>query len=187
MAIIKSDSTEVKASIPPAFTERCAVRIQEVKFGPNSKSNPMITLDKIELCGVFDANNNLIQEIVKGTTTYKVAGLNVDRENFTLTSKAVGFYETFWKAAHPGEEYPGVDDSNPDIGWIKGFVGQAIIIGRVKQMRKQLTDEEKIALVAAGKPAEGALLTDEHGKPVEFPSLKISRWMGPYKGEVAPF
>lgn len=179
-------ASKVKLGVPPAFTERCAVRCTEAAFGPNKSGNPMITT-QWELLGYFDEMNKLNTSIKKGEKEYVLGSLKLRPIYFTLTDKAIGFYSDFWSLAHR-KAFEGVDENNPDIQFLRdGLVMQAVVIGKMDLMRKQLTDEDKAALIAEGKPAIGEVLKDDEGNPMEFPVINISKWLKPYTGELPVF
>lgn len=174
---------KVELGIPPAFSERCAVAITEHKFGPNSKGDPMITIMS-ELAGYFGDDGQLKTEMLRGGTLYKIAGLNLRPTMFTLTTKAIGFYASFYRAA-TGTELTSIDETNPDTSYLDKLVMQALVSGSMDDFRKQLTDEEK----AEGKKLGDPILGDD-GKPIKFPKLQINGkngWLKPFTGELMPY
>jgi hypothetical protein len=173
-----------KVGIPPAFRERCAVRITDAKVAPNSKGKPMITINQ-ELVGYYDNNNNLHSELVRGETTYKLAGLSIKPSYFTLTKEAAGFYADFYQRM-TGEALTAIDETNPaGLEELKaGPVMQAIVQGTMQVFRKQLTDEQKEELKAQGKPQVGEPITDDEGKPIETAQLEVKMWLKPHEGEL---
>lgn len=179
-------ASKVKLGVPPAFTERCAVRCTEATFGPSKSGKPMIT-SKWELVGYFDEMNKLNTSIKKGEKEYVLGSLTLTPVYFTLTDKAIGFYSEFWSLAHR-REFQGVDENNPDIQYlVDGLVMQAVVAGKMQPHRRQLTDEDKAALLAEGKPAIGDVIKDDEGNPMEFPVINISKWLKPYTGELPVF
>jgi hypothetical protein len=159
-----------KVGIPPAFRERCAVRITDAKVAPNSKGKPMITINQ-ELVGYYDNNNNLHSELVRGETTYKLAGLSIKPSYFTLTKEAAGFYADFYQRM-TGEALTAIDETNPaGLEELKaGPVMQAIV--------------QKEELKAQGKPQVGEPITDDEGKPIETAQLEVKMWLKPHEGEL---
>lgn len=173
-----------KLGIPPAFSERCAIRCTDHKVAPNKSGNPMITANW-ELIGFFNDKNNgaLETEISRGGQLYKLAGMRVPTQRWTLTEKAISFYQTVWEAAHPGEEMPTeFDEENPDTDWLKDCVLQVLISGGNKVSRKQLTEEER----EEGK-TEGDPILDDEGNQMEDTVIYINKWLKPYGGDIPPF
>lgn len=178
-----------KVGIPPAFSERCVVRIKGHKFGPNSNGNPMITINDIELIGYFkttpeDTKGVLTNTVEKGGQKYILAGLDVRSQFFTLKDGGLEQYQQFWNKAHPGEELTEVDVNNPEREYLTGLCMQAIVSGRMEPYRKQLTEEEKAEKKAAGQRPIGDPITDEDGKPIELPVLQIGTWLRKWTGEL---
>lgn len=191
MIKIDKSTGSSQVGIPPAFSERCAVRVLEYTYKPNSKDNMMLTVN-IELVGYFDDKNNLQTEMTRGNKTYKLAGIGFKPLFFTITDKESGglgkgfaFYEAFYKAANPGKELTEINEDNLDVAYLDGLVMQALVSGKMQPQLKQLTDAEKQERIAAGKPAIGDPILDDTGKPIEAPSLNInpfSGWLKPYTG-----
>jgi hypothetical protein len=187
MALAKQN--KVKLGIPPAFSERCAIRIKDKSFkAENSKGNPMITLE-LELVGYFDDSGQLQTKMRRGDTEYQIAGLDLPNTFFTLTPKAQGFFIDFYEKA-TGTEFPydSFDEKNPDLSFLDNLVMQGLVSGTSEPYRKQLTEEEKEAKRAAGENnPQGAPILDDEGKQIMIPKFKINKWLKPFKGELPPY
>lgn len=181
--ITKSDS---KLGIPPYFKERCVVRVKDHKFGPNSKDNPMITVN-FELCGIPNNTGSCDIEYDRGGVKYIIGGLNINSKYFTLVDKAINFYAEFWEKAN-GKTFEGVDESNPDMAFLDDLCMEVIVTGQQREERKTLSPEEKEALIAEGKPAIGEPILDGDGEKITRSVLDITMWLKRYTGEVpTPF
>lgn len=173
-----------KVGVPPAFQERCVVRITDSKCGENKKGNQMITLQS-EMVGYVDSNNVLHTSIKRGDITYKLAGLKLQPTWFTLTEENIAYYAEFYAAANPGEELTVLDEMNPALEYTEGLLMQAIVNGRSEPFRKALTAEEKAAKIEAGeKNPVGDPILDEEGKTIETARLNVNRWLKKYFGEI---
>lgn len=178
-----SSLPSVKVGIPQAFQERCVVRATKQKFAPNKKNKPMITTEW-ELVGYFDENGILQTQVNRGGVTYKLAGIRIQPQWFTLADASIPFYVEFWKKANPGETLTSIDEENPDIAYLDGLLMQAVCTGSSNPMKRAFTDEERKALVEEGKDPDTMFITDENGKPIEQPNMKITRFLARYFGEV---
>jgi hypothetical protein len=167
--------------VPPAFSERCAMRCTDISFGQNKKDKPMVTTNW-ELIGYFDSNGKLQTEIERGGKTYKLAGLKFKPMYFTF-EKGIVFYQELYEAAK-GEELTTVDDTNPDTEWLNGLVMQALVTGSQQPALRQLTEEEKQERLKEGKSAMGDPILDEDGKPITSAVLYRQKWLKPYTGEI---
>ena len=133
------------------------------------------------MIGYFDDQNVLHQELTRGNTIYKLAGLKCRPKYFSLSDKAAPFYAEFYEAA-TGNALLELDEENPDMEYLDQLAMQCIVSGSVDVYRKNLTDEQK----AEGK-SEGDPILDENGKPIEVPKLEIGRFVGKYRGEIDTF
>jgi hypothetical protein len=172
-----------KAGVPPAFSERCVVRIRSHKFGPNSNQNPMITIEP-ELVGWFNPDGKLVNTIERGGQTYILGGVDCKSEYFTLKDKGLEVYADFWNRAHPGEELTEINVNNPDREYLTGLLMQVLVSGRSEPYLRQITEEEKAELKAQGKRPVGEPIRDEDGKPIEKSILRCSNWLRRYTGEL---
>lgn len=179
-----------KAGIPPAFSERCVVRVKNHKFGPNSNGNPMITLSDVELIGYFKPSETepgkaeLVNTVEKGGQKYILNGLELKPSYFTLKDGGLEVYATFWNKANPGQELTEVNTNNPDREYLTNLLMQVIVSGRMEPYRRQLTEEEKAEKKAQGKRPVGDPILDEDGKPIELPVLQVTTWLRKYSGDL---
>lgn len=172
------------------FKDSVVVRVLEHSFGPSKKDNPMITV-KMEVVGVPNNTGGVETEVVQNGQKYKIAGQRLTPVWFTLKE---GFpleqYEDFWKAAHPGEEFPGVDTENPDRAYLDNLALLAMVRVTNQVERKFITDEEKAALIKEGKEPVGDPILDGAGQPVTRQSVAIESgfginpWLGKFTGEL---
>lgn len=176
-----------KAGIPPAFSERCVVRIRTHKFGPNSNQKPMITVEP-ELIGYFPQadgkSGELTNTLEKGGDKYIIGGLDIRSAYFTLDGGGLEMYADFWNKAHPGEELTQVSVVNPEREYLSGLMMQCVVSGRMEVYRRRLTEEEQAEKKARGERPLGEPILDEDGKPIEIPVLQISKWLRKYVGTV---
>jgi len=176
-----------KSSLPPAFSERCLVRVTGHKFGPNSNGNPMITMDS-ELVGWFPSSGEnkgqLLGAVEKNGLIYNLSGLSLRSSFYTLSGGGIASYAEFWNKAHPGEELTEIDLENPDREYMTGFLMQAIVSGRTEVYRTQLTEEEKSLKKAAGEKPVGDPILGEDGKPINIPIVQVTSWLIKYSGEI---
>ena len=168
----------IKLEIPPAMKDRYVIRCLDAKFALSSKDNPMV-ITEWEVVGIPTATGSLETSVKRGSVEYQIAGLKTPRQYWTLTVKAIGRYIAAWEAAHPGEDFPGVDENNPDLAWLEGLVLNAILTGQEEVMRKILTPEEK----AEGK-LEADPVLDEDGKPIKTSAIRILEFRSPYTGDL---
>lgn len=189
----------IKTEVPPNLNESLILRCLEAKFGMSSNEDPMIT-SKWEILGVKNGQNSVDDTIVRGGKQYKIAGIEISCWQ-VLSQKALHHYEKFWLKAHPGEKFE-VDTDNPDIGYYKGLIMSARVLGETTERRTkvadsdkadlkeqlknpELTKEEKAALQEAMK---GQIIIDEEtGKPEKVTYCKIDGWNSRFNGEVPQF
>ncbi|HEX9232684.1 MAG TPA: hypothetical protein VF849_01410 [Blattabacteriaceae bacterium] len=176
-------SNKPKLAVPPAFKNRCVIRCTDVKFGPNSNDAPMITANW-ELLGIPNSTGSIDTKMERNGQEYQLAGLRLKTTYFTLTQKAVdGFYAEFWTKAN-GEEFKGVDETNPDIKFFDSLCMEAIVQGLTIVERKQLTEEEKEEKIAKGEQPIGDPITDSDGEEITRTMLTQTMWLKRYTGEV---
>lgn len=184
--ILKNDGSSVKMQAPPVFKDTAVVRVTEHTFGMSKKDNPMITV-KTELAGVPNTTGGIETEVTVGGQRYKLAGLRMRPNWFTLKA---GFpleqYEEFWKAANPGQEFPGVDTENPDRAFLDNLALYAVVQVTSEPQRKHITDEQRVELVAAGKEPIGEPILDPDGKPILIQQIEVSKWLKKYTGVIDP-
>ncbi len=181
-------SNTPKLSVPPSFKDRCVIRCTDYKFGPNSNDNPMITVNW-ELLGIPNSTGSIDTTMKRAGQEYQLAGLRLKTTYFTLTQKAVdAFFAEFWMKANSEKEFPGIDESNPDLKFLDGLCMEAIVQGSTVVERKQLTEEEKEEKIAKGEPAVGDPITDSDGEEITRTMLTQTMWLKKYEGEVpTPF
>ena len=181
-------SNAPKLAIPPAFKDRCVVRCTDYKFGPNSNDAPMITVN-FELLGIPNLTGSIDTTIERGGKKYQLAGLRLKTCYFTLTQKVVdGFYSEFWMKANGEKEFPGVDETNPDLKYLDGLCLECVCQGATIIERKQLTEEEKEEKIAQGEQPIGDPITDGDGEEITRTILTQTLWLKKWEGEVpTPF
>lgn len=175
-----------KSGIPPYFKERCVVRATDVEFGPSKKGNPMITVSW-ELCGIPNKTGTCDLEFKRGEgeneIIYDIGGLTVNPSYFALVPTAINMYAEFWEKAN-GSDFEGVDESNPDIDFIREqLCMEAIVTGKQVEERKTLSPDEKEELIAAGKPAIGEPILDANDQPIVRNILSIGMFLSKFTGE----
>jgi hypothetical protein len=172
-----------KQEAPPAFSERCALRVKNHKFAPNSNAKPMITVE-LELIGYFSPGGELTNTIERSGVKYILGGLDVRSMYFTLEGGGLERYAGFWNLMHPGEELTELDTNNPDREYLTGLVFQAIVSSRMEPYRRQITEEEKAELKAQGKQPVGDPIKGEDGKPIELRTLNVGRVLCKHTGDL---
>jgi hypothetical protein len=181
--ILKNSGDRAKAQMPPVFKDTVVVKIMDHEFGMSKSDNPMITLKHIEIVGVPNTTGGIDSDVTVGGQKYKIAGQRTQPKWYALKE---GFpldqYETFWKAAHPGEEFPGVDIENPDRAFLDDLAMYAVVQVRSEVQRKHVTPEEREALKAEGKEAPAILGHD--GKELTRQSVEVVEWLAKYTGEL---
>lgn len=180
MALVKV-VRKARLGIPPAFNERCVVRCIEASAAPNSKGKMMVTA-KFELCGWFD-DGEFKQVMVRDGIVYKLAGLRMNPKFFTLSDNNLSYFADLYELI-TGQELVEVDTENPDLDFLKQKTLSVIASGVSTPQRKQLTDDEKQALIDDGKPAIGEILTDDNDEPITDVQLNIRKWLKVYAHEV---
>lgn len=173
------DKTRPVMGVPPAFTERCAVRILGKKFGISQKEKPMITISDIELVGYFDADNELQTTIEKGGVVCNLNGINLKPAYFPLTQESVKYYAAFYRGA-TGVDFESIDETNPDLSYMDGLVMQALVKGNMVPILRSLTDEEKAEKLAKGEKAIGDPIKDDEGNIMQRPEIQVSMWLKAY-------
>jgi hypothetical protein len=188
--LLKNSSDRVKVGFPPVFKDAVVVRVLEHTFGLSKMYNPMITA-KLEIMGVPNNTGGVDTEVTQNGQKYKIAGARLQPSYFTLKEGyALDQYENFWKAAHPGEEFPGVDTENPDRSYMDNLALVAMVRVTSEVERKFITEEEKAALVKEGKPPVGAPITDGAGNEVTRQTVALEQgfnvnpWLGKFTGEL---
>lgn len=172
------DKSKPVMGVPPAFKQRCAVRILEAKFGMSKKDKPMITIES-ELVGFFDDTNELQTSIKRGDKVFNLNGLKLRNDYFTLTQEALPYYAIFYKGA-TGNDLEVIDETNPDIAYMEGLVMQAVVRGNMVPYLEELTEEEKQAKLAIGERAIGKPLRNEDGTPIEKAEIRTEMWLRAY-------
>jgi hypothetical protein len=190
MAVLTQSKERTKVGFPPVFKDSVVVRVLEHTFGPSKKDNPMITV-KLEVIGVPNNTGGVETEVAQNGQKYKIAGQRLTPVWFTLKE---GFpldqYIDFWKAAHPGEEFTGVDTENPDRGYLDQLALLAMVRVTSQIERKFITDEEKAALLKEGKEPVGDPIIGGDGQPVTRQTVAIESgfgvnpWLGKFTGEL---
>src|SRR6266513_1441641 len=133
--------SKTRLGIPPSFKDRCVVRCTDYTFGPNSKDNPMITVNW-ELIGIPNTTGGVETSMKRAGIEYQLASLKLRPSYFTLVEKAINFYADFWNKVF-NKDFEGVDETNPDIAYLENLCMEAIVTGQTTVERKVLTDEEK--------------------------------------------
>jgi hypothetical protein len=180
--LTKQDSIEL--GVPPALRDRYVVRCIEVKSGPNSKGNPMIT-SNWEVVGAPNKTGSVETTITRGVKQYQVAGLRTQPIWQTLVAgQALSAYIKFWEAAHPGQEFEGVNPENPDTAFYDGLLMEVILTTIENVQRRELTDDEKLEKRAKNLPLLGEPILDGEGKEMKNQQVKIAEFLKKYDGDV---
>lgn len=169
----------VKMGIPPAFRERCALRVTDYKVGPNKNSDEMLTIN-LELGGYFNDSGTLETQIERDGKIYKIAGLRMQPMRFTFNEKAIGIYARWWEMVHKDQFPEEFDETNPDLAYLEDLKLQAVVQGSNRTMRKLLSDEEKALKKANNEELVGDPILNEDGEPLEEANLYIQNdnWLG---------
>jgi hypothetical protein len=168
----------VALEVPPAMRDRYVVRVLDKKFGPNSKGNPMVTVNW-EIAGIPNKTGGVDTVVEKNGKKYQVAGIRLRPTWFTLTpGRPLESYIQFFDAANGQGAFKasgGVDPENPDTEWIDGLVMEAILIATEQTRLKELSDEEKAEKRAKNEPLIGEPILDGDGKEMKTTQVQIDQ------------
>jgi hypothetical protein len=175
----------VKKSVPPALKDRYVARLTDKKFSTSSKGNPMVTLS-FEVCGIPLDDGTTATSLKRGDVTYEIAGLKVEPVYFTLVEgPALDRFAEFYRII-TGQEFEGIDETNPDLGFLEGNVVLECMLEDVTVTeRKVLTPEER----ATGKK-EGDPILGSDRKPITKSKIRFcydNPFIARYTGQVNPF
>lgn len=174
----------VKLGVPPAFRDRYVIRCTDKKFGPNSKGNPMVTLNW-EVVGYPNNTGSVDTEITRNGQAYQIAGLRVQPSWFTLVAgKALQSWIEFYEAANGPGSFTSVDPENPNIEFTEGLVMEAVLYTQEQVQRKELTDEEKADKRAKNEPLLGDPIKDGDGKEVKSQQISIQSFLKKFTGDL---
>jgi hypothetical protein len=113
---------------------------------------------------------------------------------FTLTKKALKFYEEFWAKANnkPWTRSGGcsefsVDPEAPDLTYFKNLYMSAVVQAVHIDKTKPLTDEQKELLAEQGKEVKGETMVNDEGEALTIKLYKVVEWNRRFMGDVPVF
>lgn len=179
----------IKCEVPPNLNQSLVVRCTDVEFGESKSSGqPMIT-SKWEIVGVRNKDNGVDDHLIVDDKKFVISGLATRPVYHSLGAKAIGRHQDFWSKANGKslEEYE-VDTENPDTSYYKGLVMSAVVVAEVQERTQKLSEDEKEALKAEGKPLVGKPVLDDEGKPLPpYISAKIDSFNRRFSGNLPQF
>jgi hypothetical protein len=182
-----TEADVIDCAAPDDLFDSLIVSCTEKEFGLNAKSNNPQIVTKWEVLGVYNKKTDSIErELVRNGKVYIVSGLSTMPVYFTLTDKAIKFYRDFWKLANPGKPFE-VDTENPDIEFLKNLAMSAVVKNVITDKLKPISEEEKEALKAEGKPLKGEPVVDDEGNKLKNKFLQIDTWNRKYMGQLPMF
>lgn len=176
-----TDKETTKLGVPPGFKDRYVVRLIEATFGlSKAKNNPMISV-QAEVVGVPTTQGITCSIVKRGGVDWQIAGIRVNTSYFPLVAgPSLSRFFAFHDALNLPHE---VDENNPNVEQYKGKLVEAILTTEESVERKVLSDDEKAAGKTMGDP-----ILDNDGKEIKTTRVVVSRWLAPYRGDVAePF
>lgn len=178
----------VSAEAPDDLYDSLIVQCVDPEYRlSKGKQEPQVTC-KWEILGVRTADNKIDREFVKNGKRYVVAGLNTMPSYFTLTPKAIRFFQEFWSKAtgRPKDEFE-IDDENPDISFMNKLVMSAVVKAVKTLKTKPITDEEREAAEAEGRAIKPEPVLDDEGKELYNKFLQIDTFNRRFDGELPAF
>lgn len=178
----------VSAEAPDDLYDSLIIQCVEPEFKLSKKSQqPQITA-KWEILGVKTADNKIDREFTKNGKTYVVAGLFTAPTYFTLSKKAIRFFQDFWCKAtgRPKEEFE-IDDEVPDLSFMNKLVMSAVVKCVKTEKTKPISDEDREEAEEKGITLKPEVVKDDEGNVLYVKQLIIDNWNRRFTGELPAF
>lgn len=183
-----SASDIVSAEAPDDLYDSLILQCVDPEFKLSKKNQqPQVTC-KWEILGVKTADNKIERELIKNDRKYVVAGLYTAPTYFTLSKKAIRFFQEFWSKAtgRPKEEFE-IDDENPDLSFMNKLVMSAVVKAVKTEKTKPISEEERDKAEAAGTTLKAEVVKDDEGNTLYVKQLVIDNWNRRFSGELPAF